>query len=66
MIKRELIVTGGHGMPARRYPEMLRFVRDRGLDVGALIGERRPLAEAHEAMTAMTRYATRGVPLLLP
>jgi alcohol dehydrogenase len=66
VIKRELTVTGGHGMPARRYPEMLRFVRDRGLDVGALIGARRPLAEAHEAMVAMTRFATRGVPLLLP
>jgi alcohol dehydrogenase len=66
VIKRELVVTGGHGMPARRYPEMLRFVRDRGMDVGALIGARRPLAEAHEAMTAMTRFATRGVPLLLP
>jgi alcohol dehydrogenase len=66
LIKRELTITGGHGMPARRYPEMLRFVRERRLDVGALIGARRPLSEAHEAMEAMSRFAPRGVTLLTP
>ncbi len=66
LIKRELTIHGGHGMPARRYPEMLRFVHERGLEVGALIGARRPLPEADEAMEDMSRFAPRGVTLLVP
>jgi len=66
LIKRELTIVGGHGMPARRYPEMLRFVRERRIDIGALVGERRPLADAHEVMASMERFAPRGVTLLLP
>jgi len=64
LIKHELTILGGHGMPARRYPEMLRFVRERRIDVGLLIGERRPLADAHEVMASMGAFAPRGVTLL--
>ena len=66
VIKRELRVVGGHGMPARRYPEMLRFVHERGIDVGAWIGRCRPLAEADEAMRDLGAFRTRGVTVLEP
>ena len=66
VVKRELTVLGGHGMAARRYPEMLRFVAERALPLGALIGARRPLAGAHEALHEMERFAPRGVTLLDP
>lgn len=66
LIKRELRIVGGHGMPARRYPEMLRFVHERGIDVGAWIGARRPLGEADDAMRALGAFGTTGVTVLEP
>lgn len=66
VVKRELTVLGGHGMAARRYPEMLRFVAERSLPLGDLIGERRALADADDALRAMERFAPRGVTLLDP
>jgi alcohol dehydrogenase len=66
LIKRELRIVGGHGMPAHRYPEMLRFVHERGIDVGAWIGARRPLAEADAAMRELGAFGTTGVTVLVP
>lgn len=66
LIKRELTIVGGHGMPARRYPDLLRFVAERSIDVGALVGDTRPLEDAHAVMESMARFAPRGVTLLTP
>jgi len=66
VVRRELTVVGGHGMPATAYPRLFRFVTDRGVPLGRLIGERRPLAEAGEALAAMERFGPIGVTLLHP
>ncbi len=66
VVRRELRIVGGHGMPARRYPDMLRFVTDRGIDVRAWITARRPLAEADAAMRDLEAFRTTGFTLLIP
>lgn len=66
VVKRELTVVGGHGMPAWRYPELFRFVTARALPLDRLIGARRPLEEAGVAMSAMGAFAPVGVTLLRP
>jgi alcohol dehydrogenase len=66
VIRRELSVIGGHGMPAASYPRLFRFVLERRVPLERLIGARRPLEEAGEALAAMERFAPVGVTLLRP
>jgi alcohol dehydrogenase len=66
VVRRELTVVGGHGMPAWRYPELFRFVAAGRVPLERLIGARRPLAEAGAALEAMGSFAPVGVTLLHP
>jgi alcohol dehydrogenase len=66
VVRRELTVVGGHGMPAWRYPELFRFVAAGAVPLERLIGARRPLAEAGDALQAMGSFAPVGVTLLHP
>jgi alcohol dehydrogenase len=66
VVRRELTVVGGHGMPARAYPRLFRFLERGRVPLGRLIGERRPLDEAGAALAAMERFAPVGVTLLHP
>lgn len=66
VVRRELSLLGGHGMPAWRYPQLLRLVVGRGLPVHRLIGQRLPLSAAGEAMEAMGAFGPVGVTLLRP
>jgi alcohol dehydrogenase len=66
VVRRELALIGGHGMPASSYPRLFRFVLERRLPLERLIGERRPLAEAGAALAAMEGFAPVGVTLLQP
>lgn len=66
VVKRELRIVGGHGMPAHRYPEMLRFVRERGIDVRAWIGARRPLDQADAALRSLGAHRATGYTVLVP
>lgn len=66
VVRRELSVLGGHGMPATAYPALFRFVVGRGLPLSRLIGARRPLSEAGAALAAMEAFAPVGVTLLRP
>jgi alcohol dehydrogenase len=65
-VRHELTLIGAHGMPATSYPALFRFVQRSGIHLEQLIGSRRPLAEAHDAMLAMGRFAGAGVTLLRP
>ncbi len=66
VVRRELSVIGGHGMPAALYGRLFRFVQDRRVPLDRLIGARRPLAEAGAALSAMGDFAPVGVTLLHP
>jgi alcohol dehydrogenase len=66
VVRHELTVVGGHGMPARAYPRLFRFLERGPVPLERLIGERRPLAEAGAALAAMERFAPVGVTLLHP
>jgi alcohol dehydrogenase len=66
VVRRELTVVGGHGMPATAYPRLFRFIAAGGVPLDRLIGARRPLAEAGDALAAMARFAPVGVTLLVP
>lgn len=66
VVRRELAVVGGHGMPATSYPRLFRFVAAGRVPLDRLIGERRPLAEAGAALAAMERFTPVGVTLLRP
>lgn len=59
-------VVGGHGMAAWRYQEMFAFVERARLPLERLIGRRRPLAEAGDALAALGSFAPVGVTLLIP
>ncbi len=64
IIKRELTVSGVHGMAASRYPDLLRFVVDRGLGVGRLIGRRIGLDQAGDELRAMGDFAQQGLSVI--
>jgi alcohol dehydrogenase len=66
VIRRELRIVGSHGMQAWRYGELFAFVAARDLPLGRLIGDRRPLADAGEALAAMGTFAPTGVTVLHP
>ncbi len=58
VLAEELEIVGGHGMPARDYPDMLALVSERRLDVRRLVGRVVPLSAAPEALMAMSLPAT--------
>ncbi|WP_368665889.1 zinc-binding dehydrogenase [Cryobacterium sp. Y62] len=65
VIARELTVLGSHGMPARDYPALLELVLNGRLRPGDLINRRISLAEAPEALAAMSSPgAPAGVTLI--
>ncbi len=66
VIRRELTVMGSHGMQARRYPDLFRFIRSRDLPLSRLIGERRPLTEAGSVLASMEDFGPVGVTILEP
>ena len=65
-VRHELSLIGAHGMPATSYPDLFRFVAQRGVPLAKMIGRKRPLAEAHDAMLGMEHFAGVGVTLLHP
>jgi len=64
VIKRELVVTGVHGMAAGRYRDLLAFVTHGGLPVERLIGKRIALDEAGAELAAMGDFAQQGLSII--
>lgn len=58
LLAEELEIVGGHGMPARDYPDMLALVAEGRLDVRRLVGRVVPLSAAPDALMAMSQPAT--------
>jgi alcohol dehydrogenase len=58
VVGRELEIHGSHGMAARDYPAMLDLVVSGALQPGRLVGRVIGLAEAPDALAAMSRAAT--------
>lgn len=54
VVAHELSVHGSHGMAAADYPGMLRLVAAGRLDPGLLVGRVVPLADAPDALVAMS------------
>jgi alcohol dehydrogenase len=61
VVARELEILGSHGMPAFRYPEMLRMIQNGILHPERLIEKTLSLGEAALALPAMERYEHKGV-----
>ena len=66
VIRRELRLIGSHGMPARGYPALFRFVAAARLPLHELVGARADLSEAGEALAGMASFAPVGVTILHP
>jgi alcohol dehydrogenase len=66
VVRQELSLHGGHGMPASAYPRLFEFVERHPQLLAQLIGRRRPLAEAGAALTDLGAFDGVGVTLLLP
>ena len=66
VVRHELSVLGGHGMPASSYPRLFEFIQQRGLPLERLVGSRRPLADAAEVLPAMADFQGVGVTVLHP
>lgn len=66
VVRRELSLHGGHGMPASAYPRLFEFVKRHPDLLSRLIGRRRPLAEAGAALAGMGSFDGVGVTLLIP
>ncbi len=64
VIKRELVVTGVHGMAASRYRDLLAFVTHGRLEVGRLIGKRIALTDAGAELAAMGDFAQQGLSII--
>lgn len=66
VVRHELSILGGHGMPASAYPRLFEFIRLHELPLERLIGARRPLADGAEVLPAMADFQGVGVTLLHP
>lgn len=66
VIARELAVFGTHGLAAADYPAMLALVRDRGVDLAALVGRTIALDQAPAALAAMGDPQGSGVTIIVP
>ncbi|HKI57269.1 MAG TPA: zinc-dependent alcohol dehydrogenase family protein [Trueperaceae bacterium] len=64
VIKRELVVSGVHGMASSRYPELLAFVASARLEVSRLIGRRVGLEDAGAELAAMGSFAQQGLSVI--
>lgn len=60
VIAGELRIVGTHGLQAREYPEMLRFVEAAGLPLDRLVGARISLEEVPAALMAMNDPVPAG------
>lgn len=61
VIARELEILGSHGMPAHRYPEMLRMIVDGQLAPEQLVTRTISLAEVPAALSAMGESHPPGI-----
>lgn len=64
VVAHELELLGSHGMQAHRYDAMLSLVRDGGIDLGQLIGNRVDLAVGAKALGQMDRFEGIGATLI--
>jgi alcohol dehydrogenase len=64
VISKELEIYGSHGMPARRYPELLALIVSGALSPQKLIAKTVTLAEAGAELAAMGGFAQRGVTVI--
>lgn len=64
VISKELEIYGSHGMPARRYPQLLEMIVSGALSPEKLIAKTVTLAEAGAELAAMGGFAQRGVTVI--
>lgn len=64
VIAKELEIVGSHGMPAHRYPDLLRMITSGVLQPGRLVGKTVTLEEAGAELEAMGRFSQTGVTVI--
>jgi D-arabinose 1-dehydrogenase-like Zn-dependent alcohol dehydrogenase len=64
IVARELTVLGTYGMPAGRFPELLRLVEGGRLRPDALVTRTVPVEAAGEVLAAMGAFQTLGVTVI--
>ncbi len=64
VIAKELEIVGSHGMPAHRYPDLLRMITSGVLQPGRLVGKTVTLEEAGAELEAMGRFSQTGVTII--
>jgi alcohol dehydrogenase len=60
----ELELCGSHGLQARRYPQMLRLIRDFQIPVGRLIRDTVTLEEAGNVLANMDEFNQVGITVI--
>lgn len=63
-VAKELSFMGSFGMPAHRYPEMLRMVSAGQLHPDKLVAQRVPIEKAGDVLESMSGYGTVGVAVI--
>jgi alcohol dehydrogenase len=64
LVLKEATIVGSLGMPAPRYPEMLRMVEAGKLAPGKLVNRRIPLDDVSGVLESMDTFATVGVTVI--
>ncbi len=64
VIANELELRGTHGLPAYRYPALLRMITSERLDPRQLVNRTIPLAEAGDALQAMGDSTYAGITVI--
>jgi D-arabinose 1-dehydrogenase-like Zn-dependent alcohol dehydrogenase len=64
IVLKEVTIVGSLGMPAPRFPAMLRMVESGKLQPGKLVQRTIPLEEAGAVLASMDRFATVGVTVI--
>lgn len=65
VISMELEILGTHGMPVHRYPDLLALITSGAVDPRRLVGKTIALDEVSDELEAMTRFATRGLTVVV-
>jgi alcohol dehydrogenase len=64
VLARELEIYGSHGIAARDYADLLKFVEARSLDLGSLVGRVITLDEAGDALRRMSTRSDPGITVI--
>ena len=64
VIARELQIVGSHGIQAGRYKDMLKWIREKKIDLKSLVGRTVSLEESIDVLVGMENFENLGITVI--